>query len=74
MISQKLLTIRWGFFSKSKQSFVENMFENLPAVKLCLGTPVKKTNIFQKLPIQRERWRERERKKEQAREIIEFND
>lgn len=54
------------FFSNLKQSFVENIFENLPAVKLYQGTLVKQTNkqntIFRSYPF-KERGGEREKER-----------
>lgn len=77
MISQKHSTIKgFGvFFSNVKQCFVENIFENLPAVKEYLGTPLKKKKSKQFLEVTHsKREGERVEKKERGREIIEFND
>lgn len=60
-----------------KQCFVENIFENLPAVKEYLGTPLKRIKKKGKQfleVIHSKREGEREEKKERGREIIEFND
>jgi len=52
------------FFSNLKQSFVKNIFENLPAFKLYLGTPVKKNQtIFRSYPFKERREREREKER-----------